>query len=119
MRTLGPEDVIRDREFVLQKAKRIHKVRAQRGQPVHRNCDVLSSGKGLLQRSIGVRLRLGRTGPGEGESERVEEVGREDMALLDGGVLICRAVESRPERNRLAHDPSAHERAGVVDVASK
>src|SRR2546427_4944146 len=119
MRTLGPKDVVGDGEFVLQKAKRIHEVRAQRRQSVHRNCDVLSSGKGLLQGSMSVRLRLGRIRPGEGESEGVEEVRREDMALLDGGVLICRAVESRPERNRLVNDPSANERSGVVDVASK
>ena len=96
MRTPGPEDIIGDGEFILQKAKRVYEVRPQRSQSGHRNRDVLPSGKSLLQRSVSVGLRLGRTGPRESESERVEQVWRENVALLDGGVLICRAVSSRP-----------------------
>src|SRR5215475_9868994 len=115
MRPSRRDEIIRQREFVLQEPKRIDEVRSERGQAVHTDCNVLTAGKSLLQRSICVRLRLCCVRPGECESEGVEQRSREDMPFLNSGVLIGGAVESRPERNR----GRTHLRSGVVNVANE
>ena len=119
MGALGPQHVVGKSEFVLQKPEGIHEIGAKRRQPVHCDRDVLPAGKGSLQGSILVRLSLARMRPGKGESERVHQSRREDVALLNRRILVCRAVISGPERNsrrthqrsRIAYVPDEH---GIV-----